>query len=59
MEYRCQAKTGEYRWMLGRSVCMRSKQTGEIKQWFGTSTDVHEAVQSKFAAKRLVRSILL
>jgi len=33
---------------------MRNKQTGEIEKWFGTCTDIHEAVQSRFAAKRMV-----
>jgi hypothetical protein len=34
---------------------MRNKQTGEIEKWFGTCTDIHEAVESRFAAKRTVR----
>jgi hypothetical protein len=33
---------------------MRNKQTGEIEKWFGTCTDIHEAVESRFVAKRLV-----
>ena len=34
---------------------MRNKQTGEIEKWYGTCTDIHEAVQSRFAARRTVR----
>lgn len=56
IEYRCRDRHGDYRWMLGRSVCVRSKQTGDIVQWFSTSTDVHDAVESKFVAKHLVGS---
>jgi PAS domain S-box-containing protein len=32
---------GEYRWHLARSVPMRN-QAGEIVQWVGTSTDIHD-----------------
>ncbi|EHK98113.1 putative Two-component system protein A [Glarea lozoyensis 74030] len=51
-EYRCQSKDGEWRWMLGRALPMRNKHTGEIEKWFGSCTDIHEAVESRFAAKR-------
>jgi PAS domain S-box-containing protein len=53
-EYRCRNKEGEWRWMLGRALPMRNKQTGAIEKWFGTCTDIHEAVESRFAAKRMV-----
>jgi hypothetical protein len=33
---------------------MRNKQTGTIEKWYGTCTDIHEAVESRFAAKRMV-----
>lgn len=56
-EYRCRSKHGEWRWMLGRALPMRNKITGEIEKWFGTCTDVHEAVESRFAARRTVRAI--
>jgi len=38
---------------------MRNKQTGVIEKWFGTCTDIHEAVESRFQAKRLVRELPL
>ena len=53
-EYRCLSKDGEWRWMLGRALPMRNKQTGEIEKWFGTCTDIHESVQARFEAKRTV-----
>lgn len=58
-EYRCKSKTGEWRWMLGRAVCMRNSKTGAIEKWYGTCTDIHEAVESRFAAKRMVRSLFI
>lgn len=57
-EYRCQSKDGEWRWMLGRALPMRNKQTGEIEKWFGTCTDIHEAMESRFAAKRTRQQLL-
>ena len=54
-EYRCRSKDGEWRWMLGRALPMRNKQTGAIEKWFGTCTDIHDAVEARFASKRTVR----
>jgi hypothetical protein len=34
---------------------MRNKNTGAIEKWYGTCTDVHEAVESRFTQKRMVR----
>lgn len=56
-EYRCQSKTGEWRWMLGRALPMRNKKTGIIEKWFGTCTDIHESVEARFNAKRMVSRI--
>jgi PAS domain S-box-containing protein len=52
-EYRCRNKHGEWRWMLGRALPLRNKQTGAIEKWFGTCTDIHENVEARFAAKRM------
>lgn len=41
--------------MLGRALPLRNKHTGAIEKWFGTCTDIHEAVESRFAARRTVR----
>ena len=41
MEFRFRNQAGAYRWMLGRALPSRAA-TGEIMQWIGTSTDIHE-----------------
>jgi PAS domain S-box-containing protein len=53
-EYRCRNKDGKWRWMLGRALPLRNNQTGVIEKWFGTCTDIHEAVEARFAQKRMV-----
>ncbi|KAH7391349.1 hypothetical protein BKA64DRAFT_710256 [Cadophora sp. MPI-SDFR-AT-0126] len=57
-EYRCRRNDGEWRWMLGRALPMRNLQTGAIEKWFGTCTDIHESVETRFAAKRLRQQLL-
>ncbi|OWP04389.1 hypothetical protein B2J93_7932 [Marssonina coronariae] len=57
-EYRCRSKDGEWRWMLGRALPMRNLQTGAIEKWYGTCTDIHEAVETRYAAKRLRQQLL-
>ncbi|KAH6657343.1 hypothetical protein BKA67DRAFT_514537 [Truncatella angustata] len=57
-EYRCLNKHGEWRWMLGRALPLRNKQTGQIEKWFGTCTDVHESMETKSAAKRMRQQLL-
>lgn len=58
VEYRCRSKEGEYRWMLGRALPQRNRHTGKIEKWFGTCTDVHEAVVARSTAKRLRQHLL-
>ncbi|GAB3873600.1 PAS domain-containing sensor histidine kinase [Hymenobacter segetis] len=41
VEYRFRNRAGDYRWMLGRALPSRNAQ-GEIIQWIGTCTDIHE-----------------
>lgn len=41
IEYRLRHRSGTYRWVLGRAHAVRSE-TGEIIQWMGTCTDIHE-----------------
>jgi PAS domain S-box-containing protein len=41
IEYRLCRADGEYRWHLGRAVPVRNSQ-GEVIQWLGTNTDIHE-----------------
>ncbi|KAI2619009.1 hypothetical protein GGS26DRAFT_584818 [Hypomontagnella submonticulosa] len=57
-EYRCRSKEGEWRWMLGRALPLRNKQTGKIEKWFGTCTDVHEALEAKMTAKQTRAQLL-
>ncbi|KAI5865735.1 hypothetical protein GGS23DRAFT_352824 [Durotheca rogersii] len=57
-EYRCRTKDGEWRWMLGRALPLKDKQTGKIEKWFGTCTDVHEALEAKMAAKQTREQLL-
>lgn len=58
MEYRCLSKEGEWRWFLGRALAVRDKETGNIEKWFGTSTDIHESMQTKLSAKRTRQQLL-
>ncbi|KAK7967486.1 uncharacterized protein PG986_001763 [Apiospora aurea] len=57
-EYRCRSKDGEWRWMLGRALPLRNKNTGEIEKWYGTCTDVHESLEAKLEAKQMRQQLL-
>lgn len=57
VECRLRNTAGEYRWMLGRAVLSRNE-SGEVVQWIGTYTDIHERklAQERVAqAQRLLR----
>ncbi|MGX5688696.1 chemotaxis protein CheB [Arcticibacter tournemirensis] len=41
MERRLRRRDGEYRWHLSRAIALRDE-SGSIKMWVGTSTDIHE-----------------
>lgn len=58
VEYRCQNKEGEWRWLLGRALPLRNPETGRIEKWFGTCTDVHESIETKLAARRTRQQLL-
>jgi len=49
VEYRFKNQAGDYRWMLGRALPSRNEH-GEIIQWIGTCTDIHE---HKIAQERI------
>jgi PAS domain S-box-containing protein len=49
VELRIRSADGEYRWMLVRALPSRNEQ-GEIVQWIGTYTDIHE---QKLALERI------
>ena len=58
VECRIGNAAGEYRWMLGRALPARNEQ-GEIQQWIGTYTDIHEhklALERIDQAQRELRS---
>jgi PAS domain S-box-containing protein len=46
-ELRIRSKTGEYRWFLARTVPIKDE-SGEVKRWVGTSTDIHERKLAEF-----------
>lgn len=52
-EYRCRRHDGEWRWMLGRALPLRDKETNKILKWFGTCTDIQDVVDARNNAKRI------
>ncbi|MBC7684419.1 MAG: PAS domain-containing protein [Bdellovibrionales bacterium] len=52
IEYRLRHRSGQYRWVLGRALPVRSA-TGEIVRWMGTCTDIH---MQKLAEAELTES---
>ena len=44
IEYPLRRRDGVYRWHLGRALPIRDER-GDIVQWFGTNTDIHERKQ--------------
>ena len=52
IEYRLRMADGSYRWMLGRALPMRgapdaAHPDGRILRWFGTCTDIEDAVAAR------------
>jgi PAS domain S-box-containing protein len=59
IEYRLRRHDGEYRWHLGRAEPLRNA-NGEIEQWLGTNTDIHELKMSQNREHELrLRSTIL
>lgn len=56
-EYRCRRRDGEWRWFLGRALPLRDED-GQIVRWFGTCTDIHDAVLQREAAKETREQLL-
>ena len=54
IEYRFRSQTGEYRWFLVRSLPVRDE-TGQIIQWFGTSTDIEDFKRAEEDRQNFVR----
>ena len=58
IECRIRSEAGDYRWMLGRALPSRNEH-GEVVQWIGTYTDIHEHKQAQervAQAQRLLRA---
>lgn len=50
IEYRLRRHDGMYRWHLARAVADRDSE-GNIKEWFGTNTDIHDQKEAMERAK--------
>ena len=50
IEYRLKHQSGEYRWVLGRALPVRSAE-GEILRWMGTCTDIADLKAAEQALK--------
>lgn len=48
-----EATTGNYRWFLGKALCMKDAD-GVITRWFGTCTDIHEQKMLRVHLEHLV-----
>ena len=56
-EYRCRRRDGEWRWFLGRAR-PTIDDIGKIEGWFGTCTDIHDAVEARENARRTREQLL-
>ena len=52
-EQRVRAANGEYRWTAGRAVPILG-QDGAIREWVGTTTDIHDRRQAELDRQRFV-----
>ncbi|CAH2602559.1 Histidine kinase [Rhodovastum atsumiense] len=51
-EYRLHRADGRHCWILGRALPVRDPQSGAITRWFGTCTDISDAVAAREALAR-------
>lgn len=56
-EYRCRRRDGEWRWFLGSALPLRDDNSNIIR-WFGTCTDIHEAVENRIQSQRTREQLL-
>jgi PAS domain S-box-containing protein len=49
------SKTGEYRWFLSRAHPIRDD-TGQVRRWFGTNTDITEQLDAEEQLKEALRA---
>lgn len=57
VESRYRSRDGEWRWITCRARPVHDSH-GKIVRWYGTSTDIHDLVQSRLAAERVEKQIL-
>ncbi|MBD2716460.1 PAS domain-containing protein [Microvirga sp. STR05] len=50
IEYRFKSKEGGYRWFLGQAQA-QFDENGQIKQWYGTCTDIQDQKETEFALR--------
>ena len=56
-EYRCKRRDGQWRWFLGQA-CPMKDEAGKITRWFGTCTDIHDAVEARDLERRTREQLL-
>ena len=56
IQYRLRHRSGEYRWVLGRAVPVRSER-GAIIRWLGTCTVIHEQRLAQESLQRSERAL--
>ena len=52
VEYRLRRADGAWRWFLGRAEPVRDEADGAILRWFGTCTDIDDAVHARETLRR-------
>lgn len=55
-EFRLQSEQGSYRWFLGRAQPIKSE-SGTIREWFCTATDIHERIVAENRRNRIQRKV--
>jgi PAS domain S-box-containing protein len=51
IEYRFKSKADDYRWFLGQAQ-PQYDESGQIRQWYGTCTDIHEQKMTELALRQ-------
>jgi len=46
-EFRLRVAAGNYRWYLGRALPVHDEQSGVVVRWFGSCTDIDDAVRAR------------
>jgi PAS domain S-box-containing protein len=51
VRFRLRRRDGSYRWFDTRAVPQRDPETGQVVRWYGSSTDVHDAITAQKALR--------